>query len=92
MLAVAEWPLYRRALARSPQRGGLLALGWLGQVQKTGLGEPGWLGALPLVGDRADAFWRDQVGNPQAANDLLGTLSAGSLLGWASAMLRACRR
>ncbi|WP_174278311.1 AI-2E family transporter [Sphingomonas bacterium] len=111
VLAVAEWPLYRRALVRAPRHGGLLALGftlatallvilpislaavalaqesqaalgWLAQVQKTGLQEPAWLGALPLVGGRADAFWRDHIGNPQAANELLGTLSAGSLLGW----------
>jgi len=111
VLAVAEWPLYRRALARMPGRPGLLALGttlatallvilpislaavalaqesqaalgWLGEVQKTGLQEPGWLGSLPLVGGRADLFWRQHIGSPQAANELLGTLSAGSLFGW----------
>ena len=111
VLAVAEWPLYRRALARMPARPGLLALGmtlatallvilpislaavalagesqaalgWLGEVQKTGLQEPGWLGELPLIGGRADLFWREHIGSPQAANELLGTLSAGSLFGW----------
>jgi predicted PurR-regulated permease PerM len=111
VLAVAEWPLQRRALARLPGREGLVALGltlatallvilplslaavalaqesqtalgWLGQVQKTGLQEPGWLGSLPLIGARADQFWREHVGSPQAANELMGTLSAGSLLGW----------
>lgn len=111
VLAVAEWPLYRRALARAPRRGGSIALAltlatallvilpislaavalaqesqtalvWLGKVQKTGLAEPSWLAGVPLVGSRAEQFWREHVGNPQAANGLLGTLSAGSLLGW----------
>lgn len=111
VLAVAEWPLYRRALARTPRRGGLIATGftlatallvilpislaavalgqesqaalhWLAQVQKTGLQEPAWVGSLPLVGAKADMFWREHLGSPQAANELLGTLSARSLLGW----------
>ena len=111
VLAIAEWPLFRRATARYPQRGGLIATGftlatallvilpislaavalvqesqaaivWLQQVQQTGLAEPSWLGSLPLLGSRADAFWRDHIGSPQAATGLLGGLSAGSLFGW----------
>jgi predicted PurR-regulated permease PerM len=111
VLAIAEWPLYRRALARFPRRGGLLsvaftlatallvilpisliavtlaqesqtAIGWVKQVQVTGLVEPSWLGNLPLVGARADQFWREHVGSPQAASSLLGGLSASSLLSW----------
>lgn len=111
VLAIAEWPLYRRAIARYPARGGLLSAGfslatallvilpislvavtvaqesqaaieWVTQVQHTGLAEPSWLGGLPLVGGRADQFWREHVGSPQAASGLLGGLSAASLFSW----------
>ena len=111
VLAIAEWPLYRRALGRYPKRGGLLsvgfslatallvilpislvavtvaqesqtAIGWVQQVQHNGLPEPSWLGNLPLVRPRANQFWREHVGSPQAASSLLGGLSASSLLSW----------
>ena len=111
VLAIAVWPLYRRALARAPRRRGLFAalfalatallvifpisiaavalvqesqaaIGWVQQVQQTGLAEPAWLGHLPLVGGRADQFWREHVGSPQAASGLLGGLSAGALFSW----------
>ena len=111
VLAIAIWPLYRRALARFPGRQGLVAvvftlataflvilpisiaavalvqesqaaIGWVQQVQQTGIAEPAWLGQLPLVGGRADQFWREHVGSPQAASGLLGGLSAGALFNW----------
>ena len=111
VLAIAEWPLYRRAIARFPNRLGLIAIGftlatallvilpislaavalaqesqaaigWVQQVQRTGLAEPSWLGGLPLLGGRADQFWREHIGSPQAASGLLGGLSAGSLFSW----------
>ena len=111
VLAIAIWPLYRRALARAPRRQGTIAalfalatallvifpisiaavalvqesqaaIGWVQQVQQTGLAEPAWLGRLPLVGGRAEQFWREHVGSPQAASGLLGGLSASALFNW----------
>ncbi len=111
VLAIAEWPLYRRAIGRWPKHRGLLsvgfalatallvilpisliavtvaqesqaAIGWVQQVQRTGIAEPSWLGRLPIVGGRADQFWREHVGSPQAAGSLLGGLSAASLFSW----------
>lgn len=111
VLAIAEWPLFRRLIVRAPGRPGLVAagltlgtallvimpisiaavalvqesqaaIGWVQEVQRTGLAEPAWLGRLPLVGARADQFWRSHVGSPQAASGLLGGLSAGALFSW----------
>lgn len=111
VIAIAEWPLYRRALHRFPNRPGLLAFAfavvtalfvigplslaavtlaqesqaamqWVQHVQQTGIAMPAWLPSLPLVGRRATLYWQDHVGNPQAANALLGSFSAGSILKW----------
>jgi predicted PurR-regulated permease PerM len=108
VIGIAEWPLYRRALARFPNRSMALAVTFaattalfvigplslaavtlaqesqaaIQSVQQTGLAMPAWLPALPLVGGRAATYWQQHIGNPQAANALLSTLSAGSILGW----------
>lgn len=58
------------------------AIDWVQQVQRQGLHEPDWLHGLPLVGSRADAWWREHLGTPQGANALLGGLSAGSIFAW----------
>ena len=58
------------------------ALDWLKQAQATGIPAPNWLAGLPFVGLRLQAYWQQQLGNPQAANALLSSLSAGSILGW----------
>ena len=58
------------------------ALGWLAHAQRYGIAAPAWLPGIPLVGTRIASYWQQHVGNPQAANTLLGTLSAASVLGW----------
>jgi len=111
VIAIAEWPLYRRVVDRARGRRVLTALcfalitalviiiplslaavslaqesqsamEWLQQAQKTGIAMPAWLPSLPLVGARAGTYWQQHIGNPQAANALLGSLSAGSVLAW----------
>lgn len=57
------------------------ALGWLQEVQKTGLAAPHWLSTIPLLGERATEAWNSRVGTPQAASQLLGGLNAGTILG-----------
>jgi predicted PurR-regulated permease PerM len=111
VIAIAEWPLYRRVVGRMRGRRIVVAFGfalvtalviivplllaavslaqesqaameWLQHVQQTGIPMPTWVPSLPLVGRRASAYWQQHVGNPQAANVLLGSLSAGSVLAW----------
>jgi predicted PurR-regulated permease PerM len=111
VIAIAEWPLYRRACHRWPGRSYLIAIGfalvtalfvigplslaaislaqesqaamaWLQHAQQSGIPVPVWLPHLPLIGARASSYWQQHIGNPQAANALLGSLSAGSILGW----------
>lgn len=115
ILAIAEWPLYRRALVRFPAHPGLIAfvfmlatallviiplsiaavalasesqnaLGWLKHAQQFGIAAPPWLAGIPLIGDRASAWWQVHVASPQAANAMLGTVSAGAVLGWTQAI------
>jgi predicted PurR-regulated permease PerM len=111
VLAIAEWPLYRRALGHFPEHPGKVAfaftvatallvilplslaavtlasesqgaLDWLKHAQQVGIAAPPWLSAIPLVGDRLGTWWQQHVASPQAANALLGTFSAASVLGW----------
>ena len=111
VLAMAEWPLYRRALIRWPDRPTLLAslfalataliiliplslagvtlaqesqtaLDWLKQAQATGIPVPPWVAGIPLVGLRLQSSWQQHLGTPEAANALIGSLSAGSIFGW----------
>jgi predicted PurR-regulated permease PerM len=58
------------------------ALDWLKHAQQFGIAAPAWLPDIPLVGSRIAAYWQQHIGNPRAANTLLGTLSASSVLGW----------
>lgn len=58
------------------------AMQWVQELQRTGIAMPAWLPSLPLVGRRAALYWQQHVGSPQAANALLGSFSAGSILAW----------
>ena len=111
VLAIAEWPLYRRALRRCPKHPTVIAVGfsvatallvilplsvaavslaqesqgaldWLKHAQKFGIAAPAWLAGLPLIGARASMWWQSHVASPQAANSLLGTMSATSVVEW----------
>jgi len=111
ILAIAEWPLYRRAISRFPGHEVLIAvlfalataliiivplsvaavamvqesqtaLDWLQNVQQSGIAPPLWLTSVPLVGSRAAAYWQQHVGTREAANALLGSVSASSIFAW----------
>lgn len=58
------------------------ALNWIQHVQTSGLPAPNWVAGLPVVGGRAAKWWQDNLAHPEGANALLGTISAGSALGW----------
>ena len=66
------------ALAQESQA----ALDWLKHAQQSGIAAPSWLVALPLVGARAAAYWQQHLGSPEAANTLLGSIRATSVLDW----------
>ena len=111
ILAIAEWPLYRRAVSRFPGHDGLIAVGfafatalivliplslaavsmaqesqatldWLHRAQQFGIKPPLWLSTIPVVGARGAAYWQQHIGTPQAANELLGSMSASSVFDW----------
>ncbi|WP_395335459.1 AI-2E family transporter [Novosphingobium sp. BL-8H] len=115
VLAIAEWPLYRRAVERFPNRPITLAtafalctalfiliplslaaaalvqesrvaIDWFNHVQQTGIAMPPWLPDLPLIGRKAAAFWQAHIARPRIADDLLGALNTGSVLGWTQAI------
>ncbi|HTM95301.1 MAG TPA: AI-2E family transporter [Croceibacterium sp.] len=58
------------------------ALSWLQHAQRFGAPVPGWLEGLPLIGSRLASWWQEHLASPEGANALLGTISAGSALGW----------
>ncbi len=111
ILAIAEWPLYRRAILRRPGHDALIgvlfavatalifliplsvatlamaqesqaALDWLQHVQRFGIAPPPWFSSVPLIGSRAAAYWQQHIGTPQAANAMLGSVSAASVFAW----------
>ncbi len=59
------------------------AIEWLQRAQNIGLPVPDWLSHVPLVGARLADGWRDSIGSAEAAQQLLGSINAGSALGWA---------
>lgn len=63
-----------------------VAIAWLQNAQKTGVPEPSWLSGLPLVGEHLSQWWRVHASNAAAAQHLIGSISAGSALSWASAI------
>ena len=54
--------------------------GWVSEAQRTGtLAVPDWLPKLPLVGDAANGWWRDNLAEPGAVADLMGRANSGTL-------------
>lgn len=116
-LAVALWPLYRRARQGRPPivRNVLMPLGftlgtglvlmlplaivaveaaqdsqaalqWVADAQKNGVPTPGWLGHLPMVGQRAAGWWQAHLADPNRAGAMLGSVDAGSVASWTKAV------
>ena len=78
LLVILPLSLVAVSLAQESQA----AIAWVQGVQQHGLPPPRWLEGLPLVGHKASDAWQQHLGSPQAAEALLGGLSAGSVLGW----------
>ena len=53
------------------------ALAWVREARTTGVPVPDWLAHLPLVGNRAAAWWQENLGQPQGSSELLRRLGNG---------------
>jgi predicted PurR-regulated permease PerM len=51
----------------------------LGEAQRNGIPVPDWIPQLPLVGQTVAEWWRTNLSDPNAAQELLGRLNARSL-------------
>jgi len=58
------------------------ALEWFQHVQQAGLPMPAWLPGVPLAGGKVAGWWQQHLADPKGASAMLGTVSAGSILGW----------
>jgi predicted PurR-regulated permease PerM len=58
----------------------------LRDLQGSGLPVPSWLGQLPMAGEYLDAWWRNNLGNPQNLREWLGHVNIESITAWAGAL------
>lgn len=56
-----------------------LVIEWVHEFKHTGLGTPGWVYQLPLIGGYLGPWWQDHLGDPHAAKELLERLEAVGL-------------
>jgi predicted PurR-regulated permease PerM len=55
------------------------ALDWVADAQETGVDPPEWLANIPVLGERAEAWWRVHLSDPDQAKELLSHADAGAL-------------
>lgn len=66
-------------IAMEAARDSHYALTWLGEAQRHGIKQPGWIAHIPLIGSHAASWWQHYAGSAQAANALIARLNAGSV-------------
>lgn len=66
-------------LAAQFTREAVVLLNWAREALRTGLPAPDWLTGLPLGGTIAE-WWRDNLGHPEGAGELLARLDPADLL------------
>lgn len=54
-------------------------IAWLLEANRTGAPAPGWIRALPLIGDRLAAYWDEHLGVPHALGEWVQILSGEHL-------------
>ncbi len=79
LLVIVPFSLIAGSLAAESDN----AVHWAQGVEKNGLPEPAWLSGVPLVGSRLAEWWQAHVARPEAVRALLGSTTAGGILGWA---------
>lgn len=67
-------------LAAQFAREALVLLQWAKQALSAGLPAPEWLTGLPFGGAALAEWWRDNLGSPEGASDLLAKLDRADLL------------
>jgi predicted PurR-regulated permease PerM len=58
-----------------------VAAQFLGEVQRNGIPVPDWVPQFPLAGPAIEEWWRANLTDPNAAQELLGRFSAHSVVG-----------
>jgi predicted PurR-regulated permease PerM len=56
-----------------------IAAHFLGEVQRDGIPVPNWIPQLPGIGHSAEEWWRANLADPNAAQELLGRVNTRSL-------------
>ena len=64
------------------QRDAHVVVGFIAQSERTGLPPPDWLTQLPLVGPTLAGWWQSNLGDPEAATELLGRIKGSMLSEW----------
>jgi predicted PurR-regulated permease PerM len=58
-----------------------IAAQFLGEAQRNGIPVPDWMPQFPLAGPAIEEWWRANLADPNAAQELLGRFSARSVVG-----------
>ena len=56
---------------------------WMLVAQKTGIAVPDWVPGIPVIGDSATAWWRENLSDPAALSSLIGQSDNTSLAEYA---------
>jgi predicted PurR-regulated permease PerM len=56
-----------------------IAVHFLGEAQRSGIPVPDWIPQLPVVGRPLEEWWRDNMSDPVAAQEMLGRFNARSV-------------
>jgi len=56
---------------------------WMLVAQKTGIAVPEWVPGIPVIGDSATAWWRENLSDPAALSSLIGQSDNASLAEYA---------
>jgi predicted PurR-regulated permease PerM len=56
-----------------------VAVHFIGEAQRNGIPVPEWVPQLPIVGHTIEEWWRANLGDPDAAQELLGRVDTRSL-------------
>jgi predicted PurR-regulated permease PerM len=54
-------------------------IGFIGEVRRNGVAVPNWINELPLVGTTVAEWWRANLSDPVAAEDLIGRVNLRTL-------------
>ena len=58
-----------------------IAVHFLAEAQRNGIPVPDWVPQLPAIGRTVEEWWRDNLSDPNAAQELLGRFNARAVAG-----------